>query len=273
MLRLFDEIAREEGSAHLPAELAAAYRLHAVPGWGDALLSCPDILGTIQLATAPYARIMSHNRVTAWTEGPTSVFETRYIGPPSVAQEWVAVLSAMLTLDGFRAGCGRDWLPEQIDIAASNIDALADLIDLNRVAVRTHQSATRFYFRTGDLAKRMAPHDTDTRLWKSLPGSNRLALYRVFDSIERAPQPTLDWIAQAFDTSPRTLQRHLATEGVTYRATLDGWRKAKALTLIEDESLLVREIAERLHYSDVPHFIRAFRRWTKQSPNAYRDSL
>ena len=137
MLALFELIALRESDAALPVEIARAYRLGAVPGWGGALLACPDILSTIHLATDPRARIMSHNVVTAQIDGPKAIFSTHYTTENSPGQEWIAIMSCLLTLDGFRAGCGPDWLPDEIDIAASNIDVLADLVDLSGVVVRT----------------------------------------------------------------------------------------------------------------------------------------
>ncbi|MEW9922470.1 helix-turn-helix domain-containing protein [Marimonas sp. MJW-29] len=271
MLAMFDEIARESNGRGVPREIAQAYRLHAIPGWGDALLACPDVLATIRLATAPQARIMSNNLVTAYLNGPQAIFETGYAAAPSQAQEWVAVLSCLLVLDGFRSGCGPDWLPDEIDIAASDIGVLGDLFDLDRVIVRTNQPKTRIYFRSRDLAKRMVAHEIGASPDSPLPETAMGQLYRLFDSLEPDARPTLDWAASRFDISQRSFQRRLGAEGLTFRAVLDRWRMTKAIELLEDPAIAVGHIAAQLHYSEASHFIRAFHRWTGQSPTRYRD--
>lgn len=67
--------------------------------------------------------------------------------------------------------------------------------------------------------------------------------------------------------SVRTLQRRLATKGVSYSELVDEVRLASALALIEDRTLKFSEIARRLGYADAANFDRAFRRWTGFSPS------
>lgn len=80
----------------------------------------------------------------------------------------------------------------------------------------------------------------------------------------------LDEVAAQLHVSSRTLKRRLAELGTSYSEILDGERKRRALALLRTTSLTVDEIAERLGYSDVANFGRAFRRWTGSSPAATR---
>lgn len=70
---------------------------------------------------------------------------------------------------------------------------------------------------------------------------------------------------------PRTMQRRLEREGVSYRAVLDQARYVRARELIvwhRDVSLT--EIAYELGYGDQAAFSRAFRRWSGEPPSALR---
>jgi AraC-like DNA-binding protein len=80
----------------------------------------------------------------------------------------------------------------------------------------------------------------------------------------------LDEVAKRLATSPRTLKRRLAEEGTTFSGVLDELRRGRALELVREPELSLEEIAERLGYSDVANFSRAFRRWTSVAPGAYR---
>jgi AraC-like DNA-binding protein len=81
---------------------------------------------------------------------------------------------------------------------------------------------------------------------------------------------TLDDVAAQLQLSSRTLKRRLAEAGTTYSAILDGERKRRALALLRTTTLTTDEIAERLGYSDVANFGRAFRRWTGRTPASVR---
>jgi AraC-like DNA-binding protein len=71
----------------------------------------------------------------------------------------------------------------------------------------------------------------------------------------------------------RTLQRHLAEEGVSHSALVDDVRRALAVKYLGSANVSVTEIAYVLHFADPTVFSRAFKRWTGESPAAYRKRL
>lgn len=81
---------------------------------------------------------------------------------------------------------------------------------------------------------------------------------------------SLQELATAFNMSPRTLERKLIAKGISYCKLLDEERCEKALLLLRSPENTLDEITERLGYSTVPNFVRAFRRWTGKTPAAYR---
>jgi AraC-like DNA-binding protein len=81
---------------------------------------------------------------------------------------------------------------------------------------------------------------------------------------------SLDQVSAQLRVSSRTLKRRLAAQGVSFSELLDRERRGRALSLVGSSSLPLPAVAERLGYSGVPNFARAFRRWTGQTPAAYR---
>ncbi|CAN5815871.1 AraC family transcriptional regulator [soil metagenome] len=81
---------------------------------------------------------------------------------------------------------------------------------------------------------------------------------------------SLDDVASSLHVSSRTLKRHLAAEGTTFKALLDDARQGEALRLVRSTNVSLDEIASLLGYSDVANFTRAFRRWTGKTPGAER---
>ena len=82
--------------------------------------------------------------------------------------------------------------------------------------------------------------------------------------------PSLEQLARRLNISPRTLRRHLATEGTSYKDLLKDMRKEKALDLLKTTNYPIEKIAIALGYSDVPNFYHAFKRWTGRTPSEYR---
>ncbi|WP_137816338.1 AraC family transcriptional regulator [Gandjariella thermophila] len=83
------------------------------------------------------------------------------------------------------------------------------------------------------------------------------------------PIPDMSIAAAELHVSTRTLHRRLAMEGTSFRRLLDEVRHVLAIEMLT-AGLGVEQVAVRLGYADAPAFIRAFRRWTGDTPGAYR---
>lgn len=81
---------------------------------------------------------------------------------------------------------------------------------------------------------------------------------------------SVDKVAQALHQSTRTLQRRLADSGMTWQQLLDRTREQLARQYLGDRALSLAEIALLLGYSEQSAFTRSFKRWTGQTPLAFR---
>jgi AraC-like DNA-binding protein len=81
---------------------------------------------------------------------------------------------------------------------------------------------------------------------------------------------SIDAVARALRLSARTLKRKLAAEGESFSALVERERHERALELLRSSQLKLEEVAQRLGYSSVPNFARAFRRWRGESPAHYQ---
>jgi AraC-like DNA-binding protein len=84
---------------------------------------------------------------------------------------------------------------------------------------------------------------------------------------------SLDEVARRLHVSTRTLKRRLSEQGTSFSSVVDGVRRQRALLLLDDRRVVLADVAERLGYSDVANFTRAFRRWTGTTPAAFRARL
>lgn len=77
-------------------------------------------------------------------------------------------------------------------------------------------------------------------------------------------------VARRLAVTPRTLRRHLATAGSSFRALRTGVLRARAKELLRETRLPLAEISFLLGYAAPCNFHRAFRRWTGLTPSQWR---
>jgi AraC-like DNA-binding protein len=105
----------------------------------------------------------------------------------------------------------------------------------------------------------------------STPGLIQTLRALVLD-LEHGPASLGD-IANRLALSERTLRRHLRALGTSYNKILRDVRSSTAQEWLRDGTLTIESIAWRLGYTETANFRHAFKRWTGQSPQAFRRQL
>ena len=106
---------------------------------------------------------------------------------------------------------------------------------------------------------------------------NSLRKGDVAESVRRAVEEllgsgevSLGRIARDMATSPRSLQRRLAREETHFGAVVDQVREKLARHHLRNKQRTTTEVALLLGFADLSSFSRAFKRWTGESPAAFR---
>jgi AraC-like DNA-binding protein len=84
---------------------------------------------------------------------------------------------------------------------------------------------------------------------------------------------TLAAVARHLAASPRSVQRRLAEEGLTYQGILGAVRRESAEQYLSGSRLSVGEVGYLLGFSEPAAFHRAFKRWTGITPLEFRRAL
>ncbi len=82
--------------------------------------------------------------------------------------------------------------------------------------------------------------------------------------------PSQESIAQSLHQSPRSLQRKLSAQGLTYKQLLEEIRSELARQYLKEPGRSVSEVAYLLGFTEPSNFARSFKRWTGQSPQAFQ---
>lgn len=80
-------------------------------------------------------------------------------------------------------------------------------------------------------------------------------------------------VARKLNVSSRTLRRKLAEEGFTFQGAKNLARERRAKYLLANGNASLTEIAFELGYSELSAFSRAFRSWSGETPQTYRDNI
>ena len=120
-------------------------------------------------------------------------------------------------------------------------------------------------FTENDVAKESKSVD-----YRTIQQSFVESLEQLLPSYRRSKNLSIDLVAEFCNTSKRSLQRKLSENGTSYQELLDRLLLNTATAKLLNSDMSVTDIASRLGYSDVSHFIRAFRRVTGVTPQFYR---
>lgn len=81
---------------------------------------------------------------------------------------------------------------------------------------------------------------------------------------------SIEAVAGNFNVSVRTLQRKLKDEGASYIQIVEEVRKSLAIHYMQNTTSSVKEISIILGYAEPSAFVRAFKKWTGETPTGYR---
>lgn len=87
------------------------------------------------------------------------------------------------------------------------------------------------------------------------------------------PMLSFEQVARTLNTTPQTLRRRLVAEGQGFQEIKNEMRRDVAIELLSDSELKMSEIANRLGFSELATFYRAFREWTGVTPGNFRAGL
>lgn len=95
-------------------------------------------------------------------------------------------------------------------------------------------------------------------------------LREYLSSFPPADIPSMDDAARALGMSTRSLRRHLASEGQSYKAVVSSFLEGWTALWLNDPRRTTEEVARAAGFSGTPAFHRAFRRWKGESPSSFR---
>lgn len=123
------------------------------------------------------------------------------------------------------------------------------------------------------VALRLSEEQCKRELQQLLDNRSFSQIVREILLDETMPFASLEEVAVQLHMTPRTLQRYLTRESLTFNELITSLRKEKAQQLLAQNKLSIQEVAERLGYAEPTNFSRAFKIWTHESPREYQQRM
>ena len=160
-------------------------------------------------------------------------------------------------------------------------DDAADYARVLRCPVRVRAAWNGWALSKAAAALPLRRRDPSLRRWLERQAADILArlpadgdvrdeVRHVLSTQLAAGELRIDAVARRLATTPRTLQRRLASAGTSFEALCDDARRQAASTYLADTTLSIAEVAYLLGYSEPTAFHRAFKRWHGATPHAFR---
>jgi len=105
---------------------------------------------------------------------------------------------------------------------------------------------------------------------RPLPKTLAEAVLFALEAQDAPPGAGIEIAAAEIGLQPRTLQRNLRNEGLTYREIVQAVRMVRARRLLASAQMPLSEVAFRVGYTDVSNFHRAFLTSTGVTPARFR---
>jgi AraC-like DNA-binding protein len=279
-VHLLECASREIGDAALSARLAAEAGIPGLGVYGNRLLSAPSLEAAIARASLLIgALLQSSTSLRLHVDGPWARWTYEISDRIEVGRQKHDILALSYMLDLLRRFAGQRWTPPQVEVAGPPIAGRIQVeevlsCDLSRGDVSgiifPSELLELLNHRSGLLDDPIvidveAPLPDPRDVVKCVEHLVRLALLEG--------RPRVEWVARKMDLSGRSLQRYLNGQNTTFESVMDRVLTRHSIFLLEQGNTPITELALQLGYADPSHFVRAFRRWTGQTPGEFRRSL
>ncbi|ENV37106.1 MULTISPECIES: AraC family transcriptional regulator [Acinetobacter] len=270
--------------SEIPIGVEAGLKHHITTfgAWGFAILSSPTIEAALQLVLRYFQLSSFFCKLEMSKEGKYTFINFNHDDLPQNLAYFLAErdFATVMSLQ-------QDILPTPLPVVEINValptPIYADKFpELTGYAINFDQPRSCIVIETSLLSLPLPQADQFTRtyyekecqhLWmrRSNIGTFSQKIRNIL-LLKPSQMPKIDEMATQLQITVRMLQRHLATESITYERLISDIREDLAEDLLTTTELTIEEIASQLGYSEASAFSRAFKRWKNISPKNFRSS-
>jgi AraC-like DNA-binding protein len=208
--------------------------------------------------------------------GDTALFSYSIYQPETESADQIADGALACAVNALRALCGADWNPTEVLLPRAAPADREPYRHFFRTSIQFDQEVAALVFPAACLESPTVGADPVLRAMLE-ERIGELKGTHFTDDIRRLLRTRLaqdgcsaESLAEVLAMHRRTLNRRLSAEGTRFRTVVNELRFEIARQLLADTNLSFGAVAAVLDYSEASAFTRAFRRWSGQTPTAWR---
>ena len=275
--KFFNEVERREGIDTLGFLGGDDYSIQDLGSLGSSLqeaVTLKDAIDTFSYLIWSFAEgnsiWLQQGAIYSWLCCRTEMFDHRV---RAADHHTILILREII-----RLAAGPHWQPDEIWLCSEPSNALRKLPGFSSVKTEFLKDSAGIRFESTLLPVPPIKGNQSNILGsveynptESPPESIQGALHQFLTSqLTHGYLPSVDEVLEILDTSRMTLFRSLAADGMNYRKLVERVRFNRAVHLLKNSPLSVKEIAHELCYTAPNNFSRAFLRLSGQTPRAYK---
>ncbi|WP_052699279.1 AraC family transcriptional regulator [Hyphomicrobium sp. 99] len=276
--RLLERAARETGDPYFGARLGQAVKSEDLSAFGAWVCKAGTLGDAMKRAHVGLnAMLQTSTVLTVSLNGSRVRWSIEFIEPETEGRHHNEFLALGYAMDIVRVYAGRRWTPDVVRTALPSGSPRAPLEDIFGANISHGHAVPAIEFSASLLGNTifsgvLAPAEVTESCEPPVPRQSDVlsTTAAVIELALHEGYPRIDWVAAKLGTTPRSLQRRLSQHGTSFADLVDELLLRHAKRLLRGSTVPVTDIAIQLGYSDPAHFTRAFRRWTGESPSAYR---
>jgi len=283
-LELLSECARISGDVNFGLHLADHLELTSIGTYGYLLLNAPTLGEFLELAARYYPLIEQAGTLALSTSGAVSHYRYAFTKParldPRHLNEWTIGYFAKF----MRSNINESWMPRSASFANAKPDDIDELrgifgdeleFDAKVTGIDFDSAMLEIPITTADpmLLRIICRHADDLiqELGKKHPFRAQVRLL-IMEGLEN-DHAKAEVVARKLNMSLSSFKRRLKGENLDFRKLREGIIKDLSQHALAETSLPLRDIALKMGYSELSSFTRAFTRFSKMPPLAYRRSV
>jgi AraC-like DNA-binding protein len=267
-----EKMIHDQGIDHISG-LYKDFKLEELSDFGKFLTTCYSLHDVILEGIKYNYLVQTNGKLHLDIHGATAYFYITHLDSPSHGRLLSEEIEFTMMLRAIQMVMGNHWKPLSVTLSTEDeywVEGLFTKIDF---PVYHNCLSMGFILKTEDLSTKN-PNYISTKSpqdWNSESSSE--IILKTLEGHNFGSLPSLKEFAQFFGYNRRTIIRKLVDEGTNFSKLLQTNLRRRSLTLLKNPSLSINEIGQFLGYANTPNFIRAFKQWTKISPQNYRTML
>ncbi len=280
--QLFNVVSNKLERPYFGVELARGYHYEASSLIIVAFMAAPDVRSALQTLLRYDQYVDSAIETTLTHSGGLSCFEVNLLAPEGVNTEQLSEYLLFFLANSIKIATRKILPAARVSFTHQSSKSVEPLEAIFHAPVIFGAKHNSLFFETDFLdsplhTKNQLIYDVNTRGLREIFTSAGehfdfvQAVHRQVLLQLKTGNPTVGSVAEALQLSTRTLRRRLSDHGLKLQDVKNEARAQRAIFYLTQTQMPLSQVALEVGFSEMSAFSRAFRLWTKMSPQECRD--